>query len=109
MEMSALGGLDLKLSAPSLQNGMKRAVVMLPATRSGRSEKNTVAGLTPCKVTLLVALSKLRLFALCTNSNSSSWVPCASADLSEASEDAASADAAMKLRRVVMRTSRCEG
>src|SRR3990172_4546046 len=68
--MSALGGSERKLSLPWLQNGTNAAVFMLPAMRSGRSEKNTVTGLTPSNVSLPVDLSKLRPLALCTNRKS---------------------------------------
>src|SRR5258705_9841487 len=106
MEISALGGLDRKLSLPLLQNGTKAAVVMFPAMRSGRSEKNTVAALTPTNVNLFVDLSKLMLFALCTNRNSASlgsWGACASAASKGVSEVAASAEAATNnSRRVVI-------
>jgi hypothetical protein len=43
-EMSALGESDLKASFPSPQKGTNLAVLLLPATRSGRSVK-TVTGL----------------------------------------------------------------
>src|SRR6516225_3297158 len=104
--MSALGGFDLKLSLPWPQSGMNAAVFILPAMRSGRSVKNTVTGLTPVNVNLFVDVSKVRPFELCTNRNSASpgacGVACANADLIEAIDDAATAAAAMKLRRVVM-------
>src|SRR5258708_37265168 len=90
METSALGGSDLKLSLPSLQNGMNAAVFMFPAIRSGRSVKNNVIGLTPVNVSLFVDLSKAMPFDDCTNRKSAcfggSW---AMADLNEAREGAA--------------------
>ena len=46
METSALGGSLAKLSLPWLQNGTNAVVFMLPATRYGRSAKNSVIGLT---------------------------------------------------------------
>jgi hypothetical protein len=70
MEMSALGGSERKLSLPLLQNGTNAAVLMFAAMRSGRSENITVTGLTPVKVSLLAALSKVIPFAVCTNRKS---------------------------------------
>src|SRR5271166_4096439 len=109
MEMSALGGLDLKLSVPSLQSGMKAVVFILPAMRSGRSVKNMVTGLTPVSVNSLFALLKVMPFELCTNRNSASFgisgVGSARATLSEARDDAATAAVEMNLRRVVMLVS----
>jgi hypothetical protein len=72
MEMSALGGSERKLSLPLLQNGTNAAVLIFAAMRSGRSENITVMGLTPFKVSLLADLSKLMLFAVCTN-RKSAW------------------------------------
>src|SRR5215831_19668917 len=90
--MSAFGGSDLKLSLPSLQNGTNEAVFILPAMRSGRSVKNIVMGLTPVRVSLFVALSKVMPFELWTNRKSAcfagafagSLASSASADRSEA-------------------------
>ena len=86
IETSALGGSLRKLSLPVLQNGTNATVFMLPAIRSGRSEKNIVIGLTPCKVNLLVDLSKVISFAVCTNRKSAFFAGvaslCANADLS---------------------------
>src|SRR5262245_58198358 len=105
--MSALGGSDRKLSLPVLQNGTKAVVFMLPAIRCGRSEKNNVVELTPSKVNLLVDLSKLMLFAVCTNRKSAclacSLAVCA---VAEASGNAGTANAAaIKLRLVITVTS----
>src|SRR5690349_1720645 len=95
IETSALGGLDLKLSLPSLQNGTKRAVVMLPAIRSGRSVKKIVTGLTPVNVSAFLTLSKVMPFALCTNRKSAvlgaAGVGCARAAVAETSDVAAMA------------------
>src|SRR3954469_13665466 len=70
IEMSALGGSDRKLFLPSLQNGTKSAVLMVPAMRCGRSEKNVVTELTSSSVSILVALSKRILFEVCTKRKS---------------------------------------
>src|SRR4030095_15804990 len=70
MEMSALGGSERKLSLPLLQNGTNAVVLMFPAMRSGRSEKNRVVELTPSKFRLFVDLSKVMPFAVCTNRKS---------------------------------------
>ena len=59
-----------KLSLPVLQNGTNAVVFMLPAMRSGRSAKNRVVELMPSKVSLFVDLSKVMLFAVCTNKKS---------------------------------------
>jgi hypothetical protein len=101
-EISAFGGLDLKLSFPSLQKGTNEVVFILPAIRSGRSVKKTVAGLTPVKVNLLVVLSNLRPFELCTNKNSAVSSFWAVADLRKVNDDAVSADAATNRRLVVL-------
>src|SRR5262245_54144960 len=105
--MSALGGSDRKLSLPVLQNGTKAVVFMLPAMRSGRSEKNRVVELMPSKVSLFVDLSKLMLLAVCTNRKSAclacSLAVCA---LAEASGNAGTANAAaIKFRLVITVTS----
>src|SRR4051812_23230060 len=102
IEMSALGGSDRKLFLPSLQKGTKSAVLMLPAMRSGRSEKNVVTELTSSSVSMLAALSKRIRLAFCTK-RKSAWVPglvslAASPPLA-ATKAAANAGAAVNRRR----------
>src|SRR5262249_19871912 len=109
MERSAFGGSDLKLSFPSLQNGINAVVFMFPAIRSGRSVKKSVIGATPVNVSLFVALSNFIPFDVCTNRKSAIFDlasgVCAKADLAKASDEAASAALATNARRVVMSAS----
>ena len=62
-----IGGFLAKLSLPWLQNGINALVFILPAIRSGRSEKNNVTGLTSIRLNVLVALSKASPFDVCTS------------------------------------------
>jgi len=105
MEISALGGLDLKLSLPSFQKGMKRVVFMLPASRSGRSVKKIVTELTPVRVSAFLALSNVMPFALCTKKKSAflgaSGVVCARSEVIDPIDVAISAAVAITLRRLV--------
>src|SRR5829696_758139 len=109
MEMSALGGSERKLSLPRLQNGTKAAVRMLPAMRSGRSEKKMVTGLTPCRVNLLCARSNDMPLAAWTKRKSArlggSCPACASADPTAGGETANPGAAANRTLLVVMEAS----
>ena len=78
----ALAGADANAQVFQVRDGVlsdpgtKAAVLMLAAIRSGRSENVSVIGLTPSNVSFPVDLSKVMLFAVCTNRKSGMVCDC---------------------------------
>lgn len=76
-----------KLSLPWLQNGTKSSFFMLPAIRSGRSERKRVTGLNPRRVSRFRSASKAIICAVWAKRKSA----CASASCAAAARPASSA------------------